>query len=286
MNFENAIEINGISKKLGDFVLDDISFSLPCGSILGLVGENGAGKSTLIKLILGAMRADCGNIRVLGKDNTERDFTETKNDIGAVLDESYFPEMITAKQVGKIFKNAYRNFDEDKYSSYIEKFSIPENKKFKEYSRGMRMKLGIAAALSHMPRLLLLDEATSGLDPLIRDELLDVFSNFTADEKNSVLISSHIVSDLEKICDYIAFLHNGRLVFFEEKDKLLDEYVLLKLTHENFNDIDSSAVIGSKENSYGVCALVKKSGIPKGFLHEQTTLEDIILFFAKGDEIK
>ena len=284
MNFENAIEIKGITKRLGDFLLDNISFSLPRGGIVGLVGENGAGKSTLIRLILGALKADAGTVEVLGKNNTDKDFTETKNDIGVVLDDSYFPEIVTAKQVGNILKNTYRNFDEEKYWGYISRFSLPENKKFKEYSRGMRMKLGIAAALSHSPRLLLLDEATSGLDPLIRDELLDIFSDFTADERNSVLISSHIVSDLEKICDYIAFLHQGKLVFFEEKDKLLEEYVLLKLTHENFADIDSSAVIGSKKNGYGVCALVKKSGIPKGFLHEHTTLEDIILFFAKGDE--
>ena len=286
MNNKNAIELKGVTKSYKDFTLGNINLSLPSGSIAGLVGENGAGKSTIIKIILGALQADSGEITVLGHNVKKKGFDCVKKDIGAVLDESYFPEMITARQVGSILKATYENFDEKKYNDYLKRFMIPENKLFREYSRGMKMKLGIASALSHYPKLLLLDEATSGLDPLIRDELLEAFSDFTEDENNTVLISSHIVSDLEKICDYIIFLHKGKIVFFEEKDKLLDEYAIIKLTSENFEAVDPESVIGKRENKYYTEALIRKDGIPKNFKCEHTTLEDIILFFAKGEELK
>lgn len=279
----NAIEIKNVTKNYSDFKLDNISFSFPSGSILGLVGENGAGKSTTINLIMNAISRDSGTIKVLGTDNESKEFILTKDDIGVVLDEAYYPEVLTPKNVNVIMKNTYKNWDEELYFSYIKKFRLPIKKMFKDFSRGMRMKLAIAVALSHNPKLLILDEATSGLDPIVRDEILDIFNDFTRDETHSILLSSHIVSDLEKICDYIAFIHRGKLLFCEEKDRLLEEYAIVKMSKEDFKAIPSEAVKSKKESSFGVEALVLKSAISSSFVTEYTRLEDIIVFLAKGD---
>lgn len=279
----NAIEIKELSKSYKDFTLRDINLALPEGSIMGLVGENGAGKSTTIKLIMNALARDSGTVSVLGVDNRGARFREVKEDIGVVLDEAYFPEVLTAKNVGVIMKNTYRNWSEQTYNDYLQKLALPDDKQFKDFSRGMKMKLAIAVALSHSPRLLLLDEATGGLDPMVRDEMLDVFNDFTRDETHSILISSHIVSDLEKICDYIAFLHKGELLLCEEKDALLEEYALVNLTREDFEAIPPEAVKGVKHGEYGIRALVLKEAISPAIATEHTTLEDIILFLAKGD---
>lgn len=280
----NAVEIKNVTQKFKTFTLDNISFNLPQGSIVGLVGENGAGKSTLIKLIMNAMNRDEGEITVLGCDNKSREFVNVKQDIGVVLDEAFFPEMITIKQINKIMKYTYINWNEKVFFDYIDKFNLRSKKKFKDFSRGMKMKLAIAAALSHNPKLLILDEATSGLDPMVRDEILDVFNDFTRDETHSILISSHIVSDLEKICDYIAFIHKGRLVMCEEKDKLLEEYAIIKMSKDDFSAIPVYAVKSKKEGKFGVEALVAKSKISSAFVTEHTNLEDIILFLAKGED--
>jgi ABC-2 type transport system ATP-binding protein len=279
----NAIKVKNLTKRYTDFTLDNISFSLPKGSIMGLVGENGAGKSTTIKLIMNAISRDSGEISVLGCDNRSPDFTTLKNDIGIVLDEAYFPEVITASNVNSIMKYTYSNWSEDTYFNYIKRFALPKDKAFKDFSRGMKMKLAIAVALSHNPKLLILDEATSGLDPMVRDEILDIFNDFTRDEEHSVLLSSHIVSDLEKICDYITFIHRGKLMLCEEKDKLLEEYAIVKLPKSSFSDIPQYAVKGKKITNYGVEALVLKSAISSSFEIQHTTLEDIVLFLAKGD---
>ena len=279
----NAIEIKGLRKDYGGFVLDDISFELPSGSILGLVGENGAGKSTTIKLIMNAISRDAGTVRVLGVDNASPAFCEVKEDIGVVLDEAYFPEVISAANVDAVMRRTYRRWDSDKYRGYLAKFRLPEKKQFKEYSRGMKMKLAIAVALSHDPKLLILDEATSGLDPMVRDEILDIFNDFTREPDHSILLSSHIVSDLEKICDYIAFIHNGRLMLCEEKDRLLEEYAVVKLSPSAFSDIPESAVVGKKASPYAVEALVRRGEISPAFKTEHCTLEDIILFLARGE---
>ena len=277
----NAIEISGLTKSYGDFVLDDISFCVPEGSILGLVGENGAGKSTTIKLIMNTISRDAGKVYVLGTDNTSPSFSEVKEDIGVVLDEAYFPEVLSAKNVDSVMKRTYRRWDEKKFSDYLSRFRLPEDKQFKEYSRGMKMKLAIAVALSHDPKLLVLDEATSGLDPMIRDEILDIFNDFTRDPGHSILLSSHIVSDLEKICDYIAFIHNGRLMLCEEKDRLLEEYAVVKMSPSELEDIPESAIVGKKVSKYAAEALVRRGEISPAFATEHCTLEDIILFLAR-----
>lgn len=277
----NAIECRGLTKAYQGFTLEDVTFHLPAGCILGLVGENGAGKSTTLKLLMNAIPRDGGQITVLGTDNQSPAFIHTKEDIGVVLDEACFPEVITPKELGKVMGYAYKNWDQTQYEGYLSRFRLPADKKFKDFSRGMKMKLAIAVALSHQAKLLLLDEATSGLDPMIRDEILDVFNDFTREEDNTVVFSSHIVSDLEKICDYIAFLHHGKLVLFEEKDRLLEEYAIIKGTAQQLAELDPAAVAGKKITPYGAQALVRRKGIPAGFVTELTNLEDIILFLAQ-----
>ncbi len=280
----NAIEISGLCKSYNDFKLDNISITLPSGCIMGLVGENGAGKSTTIRLIMNAIKNDSGKVTVFGTDNKSSGFQSVKEDIGVVLDEAYFPEVLNVTNVNSIMKNTYKNWDEKCFFNYADKFSLPLKKQFKDFSRGMKMKLAIDAALSHHPKLLILDEATSGLDPMVRDEMLDILNEFTRDEGHSVLMSSHIVSDLEKICDYIAFIHKGKLLFCEEKDRLLDKYGMLRMSKSDFQAIDEKAIIGKKVTDYGVEALVLKSAVSGAFATERSNIEDIILFIAKGDK--
>ena len=280
----NAIELSGITKRYDGFMLDNISFALPRGAILGLVGENGAGKSTTIKLIMNAIHRESGTIRVLGEDNTTKAFEDVKQDIGIVLDEAYFPEVLTPVQVGSVMKQTYRRWDDAVYQNHLKLLDIPFKKQFRDFSRGMKMKLAIAVALSHQPKLLILDEATSGLDPMVRDEILTLFNEFTRDEEHSILLSSHIVSDLEKVCDYIAFLHKGKLVLCEEKDRLLEEYAIVKTTQTALDQFPAGTVVSSKSGAYGVEALVRKQQLPRGVQTEFTTLENIILFLAKGGE--
>lgn len=282
----NAIEIKGLEKRYDGFQLGSFDLTLPSGCIMGLVGENGAGKSTTIKLIMNAIGRDAGEISVLGVDNRSAGFRDVKEDIGVVLDEAYFPEVMSARNVGKVMALTYKNWDAAAFEGYLKKFSLAPDKIFKDYSRGMRMKLAIAAALSHGAKLLILDEATSGLDPMARDELLDIFNDFTRDENCSILLSSHIVSDLEKICDYIAFLHRGRLVLCEEKDRLLEEYALVRLPEERLRELSEESVISRRTSGYATEALVLRGGIPAAIPTEHTSLEDIILFLAKGDERK
>ena len=282
----NAIEIKGLEKRYDGFQLGSFDLTLPSGCIMGLVGENGAGKSTSIKLIMNAIGRDAGEISVLGVDNRSAEFRDVKEDIGVVLDEAYFPEVMSARNVGKVMALTYKNWDAAAFEGYLKKFSLAPDKIFKDYSRGMRMKLAIAAALSHGAKLLILDEATSGLDPMARDELLDIFNDFTRDENCSILLSSHIVSDLEKICDYIAFLHKGRLVLCEEKDELLEEYALIRLTEERLRELPEESIISRRASGYATEALVLRGGIPAAIPTEHTSLEDIILFMAKGDERK
>ncbi|MBQ9745898.1 MAG: ABC transporter ATP-binding protein [Clostridia bacterium] len=279
----NALEIKDLRKNFPGFTLDGVSFTLPQGCIMGLVGENGAGKSTTIKLILDILHKDGGTVRVLGKDN-EKDMHLTKEDVGVVMDEVGLPECLTAKQVGKIMANTFKNWDRAEYARLLAKLSLPENKAFKEFSRGMKMKLGIAIAMSHGAKLLILDEPTSGLDPVVRDEVVDMFYDFTRDESHSILISSHIVSDLEKLCDYIAFLHNGRLLLCEEKDELLARYGMVHCTAEELAVLSTAAVKHKKESPYGIEAVVLRSEIPAGLKISPISIEELFIFMVKGEE--
>lgn len=279
----NAIELSHINKSFGDFAIRDLNLTVPSGTICGLVGENGAGKSTTIRLLMGALQPDSGTAAVLGVDVTAPEFREVKEDVGVVLDEAYFPESLNAMQVGKIMAATYRRWDQKTYDGYLKRFDLPEKKQFKDFSRGMRMKLAIAVALSHQPKLLVLDEATAGLDPIVRDEVLDIFNEFTREEDHSILISSHILSDLEKLCDYVAFIHKGDLLFCEEKDRLLEQYGIFEDSKENLNCLQPEAIVAREENRYGgVRALVRRDLAPAGFQLEKPSVEDIVLFLVKG----
>ena len=279
----NAIELSHIHKSFGSFAIRDLSLTVPQGTICGLVGENGAGKSTTIRLLMGALRPDSGSASVLGTDVSAPAFREVKEDIGVVLDEAYFPEVLSARQVGQVMARTYHRWNQETYEGFLRRFDLPEKKQFKDYSRGMRMKLAIAVALSHDPKLLVLDEATAGLDPIVRDEVLELFNDFTRAEDHSILISSHILSDLEKLCDYIAFLHQGQLLFCAEKDALLEEYALFTGTADQAASLDTDAVVGREASAYGgVKCLVKRDSVPASLTLERPTVEDIILFMVKG----
>ncbi len=276
----NALEIKNLTKSYGNFQLDHLSLTLPSGCIMGLIGENGAGKSTTIRLILNMIHKDGGSITILGKDNQDK-IELTKQDIGVVMDEVGIPECLTVQQVGKIMKYTFQNWEEDTFSDLVHRLSLPEGKQFKNFSRGMKMKLGIAIALSHNSKLLLLDEATSGLDPVVRDEVVGMLNEFTRDENHSILISSHIVSDLEKLCDYIAFIHKGKLLLCEEKDQLLAEYGLIHCTKEQLEELDPAAIRCKKVSPYGVEAMVLRSKMPENFPVSPINIEELFVFMAK-----
>ena len=284
-----AIKVSNLSKrykKSSRPSLDNVSLDLPQGCVLGLVGENGAGKTTLIKAITGSVKFDSGSIEVLGHDIDAASQNKTddrfRQDIGTVLAEDSFPEIMTAGMIGNVMKSIYINWDSACYNRYLEKFGLDSKKKYKEYSRGMKMKLSIAVAMSHNAKLLLLDEATSGLDPVVRDQLLDEFNEFTRDENHSILISSHITSDLEKICDYIAFIHEGRIVMCDTKDAILDKYGILHCTDDVLAELEDGAVAGSKSSDYGAEALVVRSKVPDTFDISSVSLDDIIVYIARG----
>ena len=273
----NALEIRNLTRHFGDFTLDSLNLTLPGGCILGLIGENGAGKSTTIRLILGMLRPDGGTVTILGRDNRDN-LALTKQDIGVVLDEVGIPECMTPKQVGIVMADVFTRWDAKTYEGLLERFSLPENKKFMEFSRGMKMKLGLAVALSHEAKLLILDEATSGLDPVVRDEVVSILSEFTRDESHSILISSHIVSDLEKLCDYVAFLHKGKLLLCEEKDMLLSEYGILHCRPE---DLPETGVLHKKLSPYGAEVIVRRDAVKPGTALSPISMEELFVFMSK-----
>lgn len=284
---KNCIEIKGLCKSYGDFSLNNINLTLPGGSILGLIGENGAGKTTTIKCILNLIRRDAGEITVLGHDNI-REERLAKQDIGLVLDECFFHDTLRPLDVGRVLAPAYKNWDSDLFRSYLDKFGLPEKKLIKEFSRGMKMKLSLSAALAHHPKLLILDEATAGLDPVIRDEILDEFLGFISDEDHAILMSSHITSDLEKVADYIAYIHQGEVVLSDAKDAILDSYGRVGCTAAQLEAIAPDDVLRVRKGSFGCEALVKdRAAFARKYpmlLVERTTLEDIMLFVGKGEE--
>lgn len=282
MEYQNTFEILNIDKRYKDFALSDISLSLPKGCVMGLVGENGAGKSTLIRLMTGLARPNRGEIRLFGNKNIQQE----KSRLGIVLDNSGFPTRFSAKELNKVFSKAYAQWSEEEFFDRLKRFDLPENKPFGDFSRGMKMKLNIAAALSHNAELLILDEATSGLDPMIRDEILDIFYDYVADGERSILISSHIVSDLEKICDYIAFIHKGKLLFCDEKDAIKTRFGILRLGPNDIADIDRSAIVGIKSTQLSNTILVDKSKLPKGYITDPPNIEDIMLLMSHGSKYR
>ena len=282
----NAIECRDLTKSYQGFTLDHITFTLPAGCILGLVGENGAGKSTTLKLLMNATSREDGQVSLLGTDNQSPDFLQTKQDIGVVLDEACLPEVITPLELGKLMSLTYTRWDQPLYESYLTRFDIPRTKQFKDFSRGMKMKLAIAAALSHGAKLLLLDEATSGLDPVVRSEMLDLFLEFIQDEEHSILLSSHITSDLEKVADYITFIHAGKIVFSKTKDDILEQYGVVKCEKARAAALDGAHILGRRDSKFDAELLVDNrpevARLYPGILTEQATIDDIMTFFAKG----
>ncbi len=281
MQTENAIQIEGLCKNYDSFSLKDVDMVLPGGYIMGLIGENGAGKSTIIRLLLGMCRPDKGRALVLGEESTGLSLA-AKEHIGVVMDECCFPENLNAKDVGSFLRHIYKSWDGARYSQLLKEFSLPGKKAVKDFSRGMKMKLSIAMALSHDSRLLILDEATSGLDPVVRDEILDVFLDFVQDESHSILISSHILSDLEKICDYVTFLHKGQVLLSSSKDQLMEAYSVVKCSKNQLAELESGAVVGFRENQFGVEALMRREAVPGGLASDPATMEDIMLYHIRG----
>ena len=282
----NCIEIKGLCKSYGDFSLKNIDLTLPGGSILGLIGENGAGKTTTIKCILNLIRRDAGEITLLGYDNISEERLAKQN-IGLVLDECFFHDTLRPLDVGRVLAPAYKNWDQALFRDYLDKFSLPEKKLIKDFSRGMKMKLSLSAALAHRPKLLILDEATAGLDPVVRDEILDEFLGFISDEDHAILMSSHITSDLEKVADYIAYIHQGQVVLSDSKDAILDSYGRVGCTAAQLEAIAPGDVLRVRKGSFGCEALVKdRAAFARKYpmlLAERTTLEDIMLFVGKGE---
>ena len=282
----NALIVNGLTKKYQSFVLDDVSFTVPNGAIVGLIGENGAGKSTTINAILGLINKDAGSIEILGKQDGEID-NSIRNRIGVVFDGSNFPNVLTANKLNRVFRNIYDEWDEEKFFSMLEKMSLPTEKKIKEFSKGMKMKLSIAVALSHNSSFLVLDEATSGLDPIVRDDILDMFLDFVQDDCHSILVSSHITSDLEKVADYIVFIHNGKIVFSKPKDELRYKYGIIKCGAAQFDAIDKNEVIAYRKQDYEWEILVADRAAaqrkyPKAII-DPATIDEIMLLYVKGE---
>ena len=285
---ENIIVAEGLRKEYDGFALEDVSFRVPGGAIMGLIGENGAGKTTTIKCLLNLVRRDAGTVTLLGMDDLEGE-KEIKQDVGVVLDECFFHDSLRAKDVGVILAPVYRGWDEELYRRYLKKYKLPEKKFIKEYSRGMKMKLSLAAALAHRPRLLILDEATAGLDPVVRDEILDEFLNFICDEDHAILISSHITSDLEKAADYITYLHQGRVVLSQPKDELLDRYGRVGCSTGDLAAIEPGDLLRVRRGTFGCEGLTSDRDVFQkkypGLTVDPASLEDIMLLIGKGESL-
>lgn len=284
---ENNIEVNNLSKKYDTFELKNINFTVPKGSIVGFVGENGAGKTTTIKSILNITNSS-GSIKILGK-NIKQYEKEIKQNIGVVLDDSFLSEYLTAKQINSIMKDIYNEWNENKYINYLNQFNLPINKLLKDYSSGMKMKLKIATAISHNPKLLILDEPTSGLDPVVRNEILDIFRNYIEeDETRSIFISTHITTDLEHISDYIVFIKNGEIIFNLPTIELLENYGIIKCSKEDFSKIDEQDYIRFKQEKYQYEVLTdNKENIIKKYditTIDKPSIEDIMLLYVKGEK--
>lgn len=282
----DILKIENLFKTYEDFELKNVGFDLPRGSIMGLVGENGAGKTTIIKLILNLIKRESGHIEVFGLDNIENE-QKIKEKIGVVLDESYFHDNLKVKEISLIMSNIYSNWDNNLFLYYIKKFKLPLEKIVKDFSKGMKMKLSIAVALSHDPQFLILDEPTSGLDPIIRSEILDIFLEFIQDEEKSILFSTHITSDLDKIADYITFIHEGEVIFSETKDDMINDFGIIKCGKEGFNKIEKEDILGYRKNQFGYDVLInnklRNESKYKDYIIDSVNLEDIMLLYIRRD---
>ena len=281
---ENILTIRELNKNYKEFSLKDINLEIPKGSIMGLVGENGSGKTTTIKAILNIIKRDSGTIKVFGLDNIG-DEMAIKEEIGVVLDDCYFNENLTNKDVNIIMKNIYKNWDEDKFSYYMEIFKLSKDKKIKEYSKGMKMKLSIGVALSHDPKFLILDEPTAGLDPIARNQILDELLNFIQNEEKSVLFSTHITSDLDKIADYITLIHEGEIVLSRDRETLLTDYGVLRCKREDYQRIAKEDIVAFKEKAFGYEVLIgdryRAMDKYQGLAIDPVNIEDIMLFLIR-----
>lgn len=281
-----ALTITGLTKKYSNFTLDNISFSIPSGSIVGLIGENGAGKSTTVNSILGLIKKDSGIITILGHDIDSFDYA-VKEKVGVVFDGSNFSEELTPIKLSKVLCNIYSSWDKPYYNNLLSRLGIPASKKIKTFSKGMKMKLSIVVAFAHHPHLLILDEATSSLDPIVRDDILDMFLEFVQDEEHSILVSSHITSDLEKVADYIVFIHAGKIIFCKTKDELLEHYGIIKCGAAQFDAIDKNDIIAYRKQDYEWQILVANRGravkkYPKAIVIP-ATIDEIMLLYVKGE---
>ncbi len=283
---DNILKISNLCKDYPSFHLQDVSFTVPNGSIVGFVGENGAGKTTTIKLILNEIKRDGGSVQIFGLDN-KKDEQKIKEQIGVVFDESYFHGEFKAGDIASILRSVFQTWDDGLFDRYLNQFKLPKNKMIKEYSKGMKMKLSIASALAHHPRLLILDEATSGLDPVVRSEILDLFLDFIQDESHSVLFSSHITGDLEKVADYVVFIHEGKIIFDRSKDDLIYQYGIVKCGPKDFQRIDPDDLVRRRKTDFGYEALVTDREAARrkypGLVIDPATIDNIMLMYVKGD---
>ncbi|MDC7290938.1 ABC transporter ATP-binding protein [Blautia schinkii] len=285
---ENILELNNITKNYEAFTLNQVSFACPQGSIMGLIGPNGAGKTTIIHSILDVIKLDGGSVRIFGKDRHDLSMEE-KAQIAVVYDDNCLPAYLAAKEIGKIFQRIYPNWDAQIFQEYMERLEIPQKTAVRDMSKGNKIKMNLAVALSHHPRLLILDEITSALDPLMREEILSLFLEFIEDESRSILFSSHIITDLEKIADYITFINNGQVVFSKEKDELLYNYTLVRCKASAFHEIDKNELIAYRAQESYVDILIEKESAckmpPNASLTEKPTIEEIMLILAKGEKV-
>ncbi|MDO4581013.1 MAG: ABC transporter ATP-binding protein [Bacillota bacterium] len=281
---EAALEVKNLRKHYTGFTLDDVSFTLPGGAIMGFVGENGAGKTTTIKAILNLIRRDGGQASVFGLDSAAEE-SAVKRQLGVVMDECMFHDTLKATQIDRICARIFDDWDNELFAAYCREFKLPPAKQVKEYSRGMKMKLSIAAALAHHPRLLLLDEATSGLDPVMREEILDVFLDFIKDDRHSIFLSSHITSDLDKIADYITFIQQGKIVFSADKNELLEQRMLVHCGEAAFAALDPALLLRYRKNAFGYEALLNcRVELGGAYKTARPSIEEIMVFYARGEE--
>lgn len=283
---KNNILVRDLCKQFDRFLLDHVSFQVPKGRIVGFIGENGAGKSTTINLILDELKRDNGQIQIFGKENT---ISAVKEDIGVVFDECNFHDVFNVSDIEKILSGVYKSWDSNLYRQYLKKFKIPERKQIGSFSKGMKMKLSIICAMAHKPKLLILDEATTGLDPVVRDEMLDLFLDFIQDEECSIFFSSHITSDIQKIADYVILIHQGRIIFEEQKDDLVYHFGIVKCGRETFASLSPDDYITHRVTNVSVECLVRdKEAIRrkyKNIVVDNATLEDIMLFYIRGGAV-